>query len=230
MGFFQAFGTFLYERVWLSKKSTILGLLVFALGETLNYLGQLPSIPVNVHLVITAITSVFILWRDQAVKDGKIALFAIIFLFLPGVAQAQGSPTARRASAEALAGAISQDPNAVPPDVMPAPAPSPFGGCVGVRKNVCFGPSAVVGLVAINLSSKKVEGAFSPGVGYGFTVNPGKWSSFGADAFFVVDPGAQQVSGSLVLKLINGYLRVGVSKGFIGDVSWRIPVGLGVDL
>lgn len=227
MGFLKAIGTFLYERVWLSRKSTILGLLVYVAGELIIYF-QGPNASPYARLIAGLVAAPFLAWKDKAVKEGTIALLAFM-LFASG-AYAQGSPTARRANAEALAGAISADPNAVPPDVSPAAPASPFGGCVGVRKNVCFGPSAVVGLVAINLSSKKVEGAFSPGVGYGFTVNPGKWSSFGADAFFVVDPGAQQVSGSFVLKLINGYLRVGVSKGFIGDQSWRIPVGLGVDL
>jgi hypothetical protein len=82
----------------------------------------------------------------------------------------------------------------------------------------------------VNLSTGKVEGAFAPGVGYGFTRNPGAWSSFGVDLYFVLDPGAQQLSTSLILKLVNGYLRVGLSKGFIGDKSIRIPVGVGVPL
>jgi hypothetical protein len=34
---FAAIGAFLYDRVWLSKKSTILGILVYAAGEALIY-------------------------------------------------------------------------------------------------------------------------------------------------------------------------------------------------
>ena len=53
---------------------------------------------------------------------------------------------------------------------------------------------------------------------------------FGADIYGTVDPAAQQVSLTLMGKFLNGYLRVGVSKGFIGDQSWRIPIAFGVDL
>lgn len=117
-----------------------------------------------------------------------------------------------------------------PSDPLPTPpASSSFGGCTKSGK-VCFSPSVGVSIAAINLSTKKIEAAFSPGIGYGFTVNPGKWSSFGLDAQFVLNPGAQQASASIVAKLFNGYLRAGISKGLIGDTDWRVPFALGVDL
>lgn len=223
----RAIGSFLYQRVWLSKKSTILGLLVYALGEVIIYF-QGPSASPYARLVAGLVAAPFLAWKDKAVKDGSIALLAIL-LFASG-ANAQGSPAARR-NAQALAQAIESDPTAVQPgaDVPPPPEPQ-FGGCVGAKKNMCFGPSASMTIAAINLDTKKIEGAFSPGIGYGFTLNPGKWSSLGADAYFTVDPAAQKASAAILLKFFNGYLRAGVSKGFIGDTAWRIPVAFGVPL
>ena len=85
-------------------------------------------------------------------------------------------------------------------------------------------------LLAVNLSTKRVEGAFSPGVGVGFTVWPSAWYAAGLDAYFAADPGAQTAVVSVMAKWLSGYLRVGVSKGLIGDLSWRIPIAFGVDL
>lgn len=224
----KAIGSFLYQRVWLSKKSTILGLLVYGLGEVIIYF-QGPTAPPYARLVAGLVAAPFLAWKDKAVKDGSIALLAIL-LFASG-ANAQGSPTARRASAEALAQAIESDPTAVQPGAdVPPPAEPQFGGCVGAKKNVCFGPSVSMTVAAINLKTKTVEGAFSPGVGYGFTLNPGKWSSLGADLYFTLDPAAQRASTALLLKLFNGYVRVGASKGLLGDTAWRIPVAFGVPL
>jgi hypothetical protein len=130
---------------------------------------------------------------------------------------------------EALANAVAADTGAVqPPEDPPPPAPQ-FGGCVNAGK-VCFGPTVALTVTAINLSTGKIEGAFSPGLGFGMTVNPGKWSSFGTDFYFQVDPAAQQASTAILLKFFNGYARVGVSKGFIGDRSWRLPFAFGVNL
>jgi hypothetical protein len=131
---------------------------------------------------------------------------------------------------EALANAVASDPGAVQPgaDIPPPPTPQ-FGGCVKNGK-ICFAPSVALTLAAINMKTKTIEGAFSPGVGYGFTVNPGKWSSFGAAAYFTADPAAQRASGALLLSFFNGYLHVGASKGILGDVAWRIPLALGMGL
>jgi hypothetical protein len=148
---------------------------------------------------------------------------ALLSLSLPALAEDKAPP-----NPSALADAIKQDPTAVQPDVLPAK--QAFGGCVGASKNICFAPSVSLTLAAINLQTKKIEGAFSPGVGYGFLVDPGKWSSFGASFHFVLDPGAQQASAALMLSLINGYIRAGIDKGFIGDTSWRLMFGTGVPL
>jgi hypothetical protein len=116
-------------------------------------------------------------------------------------------------------------------DVAPSDPPpsSMFGGCLKSGK-VCFSPSVSITIAALNFSTKKIEGAFSPGVGYGFTAYPGQWYSVGADAYFTLDPGAQQASISLLGKFLNGYFRVGPSKGFIGDTSWRLLFGSGVNV
>lgn len=125
------------------------------------------------------------------------------------------------------AGARAQ--TAVPgPTAAPVTA-STFGGCVPSGK-VCFGPSLAITAVAINVSKGIVEGSFTPGLGYGFSAFQGKWYSFGADVYGDVDPAHQQASVALLLKLVNGYVRIGASKGFIGDHSWRIPIGIGIDL
>jgi hypothetical protein len=130
---------------------------------------------------------------------------------------------------EALKDAVAADPGAVQPAEDPPPPAPQFGGCVKAGK-ICFGPTVALTVTAINLSTGKIEGAFSPGLGFGMTVNPGKWSSFGTDFYFQVDPAAQQASTAILLKFFNGYLRGGVSKGFIGDRSWRIPLAFGVNL
>lgn len=131
-------------------------------------------------------------------------------------------------NSEALKTAVESDPAAVQPGAdLPAPPSSAFGGCVRSGR-VCFGPSVAVTVAAINLKTKTIEGAFSPGLGYGLTVNPGKWSSFGADAYFTLDPAAQRASAAILFKFFNGYLRVGASKGIIGDVAWRLPLAMGV--
>ena len=111
----------------------------------------------------------------------------------------------------------------------PAPPTRTYGGC-SANGLICVAPSVSLSLLAVNLSTKKVEGAFSPGVGVGFTVWPSAWYAAGLDAYFAADPGAQTAVVSVMAKWLSGYLRVGVSKGVIGDLSWRIPVAFGVDL
>jgi hypothetical protein len=227
---FVAIGTFLYERVWLSRKSTILGLLVYILGEVIIYF-QGPSASPYARLIAGLVAAPFLAWKDKAVAEGAIKLIALFLFVSFGAQAAAGTPSGRTAEAASQLGIKGTLADVAPSDPLPTPAvvAPKFGGCTKTGA-VCFGPSVAVSMVAINFSSKKIEGAFAPGLGYGFTWKPGAWDSFGADAFFVLDPGAQQASASVVFKLVNGYLRVGISKGFIGDTSWRMPVGVGVDL
>jgi hypothetical protein len=230
--FFVGLFTELYHRVWLSYRSTILGIGVAAIGEALNYTYNTVPDP-RIHAACALLTTIFLAWKDRKVKEGVVKLL-VIFLFVTSAAYAQGSPSARAhaaatgANPDALGNAIAEDPNAVQPSD-PVPASPLFGGCVAKEK-VCFGPSIGVVMAAINLSTGKIEGAFSPGVGYGFTAFPGKWYSLGASLHLVIDPGAQQASAAGVLKLINGYFRPGYSKGFVGDKSDRLLFGFGVDL
>lgn len=130
----------------------------------------------------------------------------------------------------ATADAIAQDPAAVQPVAEPGPVPSQFGGCVGAKKNICFAPALAITVAALNLRTKTVEGAFDPGLCYGVTINPGKWSSVGADGCFVLSPAAQQASVSALAQFFNGYFRVGWSKGFIGDTAPRILFATGLPL
>jgi hypothetical protein len=232
--FFAGIGKMLLERVWLSYRSTILGLLVTVFGELLNYFYLTVPDP-RIHAACALLTTIFIAWKEKKVKEGAVKLLTIAFLFCSfGALAAGGTPTARTAEAvavnpHALEQAIAEDPGAVQPAPDPLPAVPLFGGCTKSGK-LCFGPSLGIVLSAINLSTGKIEGAFSPGVGYGFTAFPGKWYSAGVSVHLVVDPGAQQASAAGVLKLINGYFRPGFSKGFIGDKSKRLLFGFGVDL
>lgn len=65
---------FLYTRVWLSYKSTLLGLLVAGLGEAIAYAasGSSASIPPWVHILAGLLLTPFLAWKDKAVKDGEI--------------------------------------------------------------------------------------------------------------------------------------------------------------
>ena len=109
------------------------------------------------------------------------------------------------------------------------PAPPQFGGCIQSGK-LCVGPSIALSLAAFNLQTGKMEAAFAPGIGYGFTYNPGTWKSLGADFYVTVDPGAQKASVSFLGKLLNGYFRPGFSKAFVSDHAWRFLFSTGIDL
>lgn len=143
---------------------------------------------------------------------------------------------------------IAQADTTTPPVVAPAPAPTPapvaapadpapvtptIGGCFASGK-WCVGPTVALTLTAVNLTTQHIEAGFSPGVGVGVTYQKGTWSSAGLGAFFNLTPGSQGIpdnaSGALLGSLLNGYLRVGVSKGFLGDKSTRLLVGTGLDL
>lgn len=117
----------------------------------------------------------------------------------------------------------------VPGPTAPPVTASTFGGC-NWSGRICFQPSLIITPLAINLSKNLIEGSFKPGIGYGFTWQPGQWYSLGADIYGNVDPAAQIASLSIMAKLVNGYLRIGVSKDFIGSHDWRIPIAFGVDL
>ena len=229
------------KRLFASYKSTLLGLAVAIAVEVVSYFatGTGPSAaPPWVHILASLVLAPLLAWKDKAVKDGEINViqlpppkgFVHLTVMLALAAGLLLATAAKAATAtpdpDAIAKAVASDPAAVQPED-PQPAPSKFGGCVGKRGNICFAPSGSITFAAINLSTKKVEAAFSAGLGYGVTINPGKWDSFGFAAHFVVDPGVQQVSATGMLKLINDYVHVGVSKGLIGDLSWRIPIAFG---
>lgn len=122
-------------------------------------------------------------------------------------------------------------PVAAPAD--PAPVAPRIGGCFASGK-WCVGPTVALTLTAVNLTSKHIEAGFAPGVGVGFTYLPGTWSSIGLGAYFALVPGSQGIpdnaSGAIIASFLNGWGRVGVSKGFLGDTSTRLLVGTGIDL
>lgn len=109
-------------------------------------------------------------------------------------------------------------------DVAPV---SKFGGCFKSGK-ICLGPSGTLTVTAINFTKSTIEPAFTPGLGYGVTFNAGAWYMFGADLYGAIDPIHQIASATLMFKAAN-YLRFGISKGFIGDHDWRLPIGFGTE-
>jgi hypothetical protein len=114
-----------------------------------------------------------------------------------------------------------------PPPVPPVTSSS-FGGCP--TSKVCFGPWVSVNLMAANLTSGKIEASFSPGVGYGVTGWPGQWYSLGFALTGDANPSSQQAQVGGIFSFANGYLHIGLSKSFIGDHSWRIPLGFTLPL
>lgn len=131
---------------------------------------------------------------------------------------------------------VAAPPAPIAPPAAPAdatPVTPTIGGCFASGK-LCVGPSVAITLTAINLTTQRVEAGFSPGVGIGLTYQKGTWNSVGLGAYFNLTPGAggipDQAGGALIASFLNGWGRVGVSKGFLGDKSTRLLVGTGLDL
>ena len=166
--------------------------------------------------------------KPSARRMGFLGAATIVaLLLLPGTARAQTAPP----KATAAAPVVQVLPQVAASDDPAPPAPSKFGGCVGPW--TCFQPSAVVIPLSINLRTKTVEPGFQPGVGYGVTFHPGQWYSFGVDIYLNVGVAPQVAAIAVLGKAVNGYLRFGWSKGFIGDSnasSPRLLVGVGTDL
>lgn len=108
-----------------------------------------------------------------------------------------------------------------------------IGGCFANGK-WCVGPTVSLTVPAINLTTKHVEAGFNPGVGLGVTYMKGTWSSVGLGVYFNLIPGSQGIpdnaGGAVIASFLNGWGRVGVSKGFLGDTSTRLVFGTGIDL
>lgn len=118
-----------------------------------------------------------------------------------------------------------------PSDPVPTPAPTKpqIGGCFTPK--LCIGPEVALTVAAVNLSSSKIEAAFAPGVGLGLTYGvPGTWKTVGVAGYLSIDPGANNLYLGSMLSFLNGYAKVGVSKGFLNDRSWRILIGPGLSL
>lgn len=95
---FKAFLVGLYHRILLSYKSTLLGLLVAILAETLAYLGNANGVPPYVHAAIGLIMVPFLAWKDKAVADGTIKMLVILVLALSTQACVAGWKAAFSAS------------------------------------------------------------------------------------------------------------------------------------
>lgn len=145
--------------------------------------------------------------------------FLVVACLLTSIATAQTAP------------APTPVPVAAPAD--PAPPAPIIGGCFASGK-WCVHPSVAITLTALNLTSKHVEAGFAPGLGVGFTYQKGTWSSVGLGAYFALVPGSGGVpdnaSGALIASFLDGWGRVGISKGFLGDTSTRLLMGTGIDL
>ena len=77
---FKTFLVGLYQRLWKSYRSTLLGIAVAAATEMIAY-GSTPDVPPWVHMLAGVLTVPFLAWKDQAVKDGTIKLLIALFAF-----------------------------------------------------------------------------------------------------------------------------------------------------
>ena len=110
-----------------------------------------------------------------------------------------------------------------------------FGGC-SEEIHTCFGFSASLHLVEVNLSARKIGGGFVPGAGYGATFAPDKWYAAGLAAYLSTSVGGgkpSNVTPSLVASFAN-YLRVGVGlsvaeQGSTWGTEWLLLLGVGSD-
>lgn len=231
---FDQFMLSLALRMFASWKSTFLGV-ALALGA--DFLGRLavdPAMSPYVHTLAVLISVPFLAYRDRHISDGSAVrvnlpgvTLAIAFFFLfPFGAHAQ-TPGARAAAASV--GTLA---DVAPSDAAPAPVAAPLlgtiGGCFGKAGAWCIAPTVAVSLAAINLSQKKIEPSFSPGLGLGVIWNKGQWYSLGAAGYINADSGTQNFSAAGAFSILNGWGRVGYSKGFIGDTSSRIFFGIGI--
>lgn len=103
-----------------------------------------------------------------------------------------------------------------------------FGGCNKIG-TFCAGPSALVTVMAYDLTKHKVVGSFAPGLGYGFTIRPNEWYAFGLDGGVSLSTSGQS-NLSFMFKFAN-YIHVGVARSFgDGGASWLVPIGFGMDI
>ena len=146
-----------------------------------------------------------------------------------------GSFIGRAARADVAPAPVKQVlPLVAPSDVVTPPPPAPvtpstFGGC-NRPGTFCAGPWVSLNLMAANISKGTLEGSFSPGLGYGITGWPGQWWSVGFALTGNANPATQQAEVGGIFSFANGYLHIGLSKSFIGDHSWRIPLGFSLPL
>lgn len=233
MGKFSQFMLALSMRLVASWKSTFLGL-VFALAT--DVLSQMSaSANPYAHLFAAIVIVPFALYRDRHLSDGSAVkvnippALAIAFVFCFAYGASAQTPGAR-AAASAVTGTLADvAPSDPPPTPLPLASWTRFGGCFHGGK-LCVSPTVALSITAINLSTKTIEPAFSPGVGVGLTYNPGQWYSVGVSIYANIDPGSQKASAAGMFAFLNGWARLGYSRGFIGDQSSRLLLGTGIDL
>lgn len=230
---FDQFMLSLALRVFASWKSTFLGVALALGADILGRLAVDPAMSPYVHTAALLISVPFLAYRDRHITDGSAVrvnlpgapLVIALFLFSFG-AYAQ-TPGARAAAAST--GTLA---DVAPSDTAPAPVAAPLlgtiGGCFGKAGAWCIAPTVAVSLAAINLTLKKIEPSFSPGLGLGVTWNKGQWYSLGAAGYINADSGTQNFSAAGAFSILNGWGRIGYSKGFIGDTSSRIFFGIGI--
>jgi hypothetical protein len=221
-------GADLYTRVFVAKKSTIVGLAISAADVVVQAL--LGSSNGTVHALAQGASLLLMLYKGGARLSEPTSAFAQddeAAAEIEKLKAGQGFITTPLALKLALAALVTVIGLAAIAARADDPVPPKFGGCQG---SWCFGPSATISLMAVNVTKKTVEAGFTPGVCYGATHQPGSWSSLGAEGCFELQAAPSQVAkATLMLKFFNGWGRVGISKGFIGDHDLRIPLAIGSD-
>lgn len=87
-----------------------------------------------------------------------------------------------------------------------------FGGCWNSGKT-CAGPTVSINVLSISLKTGDVTTQFSPGIGYGITLNADKWYKIGISANFALRGTAEgQKAQPSILASFAEHLKIGLTS------------------
>lgn len=194
----------LYQRVFKSYKSTLVGIACVALGYVVEYAVQQLTGSTNplIHQAGEVVGGIWILVKDKLPKPSAVpAVLTALFLgFFAFGAQAQEEPV--------------------------------YGGCLKGGAT-CIGPSVGVSLLSIDLKKGTTTGTFSPGMGLSATWWTGKWYQLGAGGYFNLrdaSDGQHVVLSGVLTFLRFAHVGLGYQLGSEKAQKPLLLVGLNTDL
>ena len=117
------------------------------------------------------------------------------------------------------------------PGMVRADSPK-FGGCLTNPKYTltCFGPSVSLSLVEMDIKTGTLTTGVAPGIGYGMTINTGKWYEAGASAYvsFRDTSTGTRLVPSLVFSFAE-YVRLGIGQQIGGGGHPFLLLGVGAN-